>query len=69
MKGFIEIAMFLAWVVVWIVIEEMGGGLGLMICAAWAAIGMYMVAKSKSRGFVADMGFVFAWPFYILFDR
>jgi hypothetical protein len=65
MRGFIEIAMFLAYLAVGL----LGGVIGLTICAACGIVGMYMVSKSRPRGFFADAGFVFAWPFYLLFER
>jgi hypothetical protein len=37
----------------------------LTLAVAWLVGGLYMVSKSRSRGFAADALFVFTWPYHV----
>jgi hypothetical protein len=38
------------------------------IAGGWLGIGIFFVAKTRSRGWKADLLFVFTWPFNAFLD-
>ena len=41
---------------------------GLLLALAWIGVGVWMVSRSQSRGFIADASFVVTWPLYVLLE-
>lgn len=42
---------------------------GAIIAVAWLGVGGWFVAKTKSRGFWADISFAATWPIYVVLGR
>ncbi len=46
-----------------------GGIVGVAVVTLWMLGGLYMIAKSRSRGILADASFMVTWPIYLSLNR
>lgn len=51
-----------------IALMAFGGVLGIVLGCLWMAGGAYFVAKSQSRGFLADAAFFLTWPIWLIVE-
>ena len=69
MGGRFEMALTAVLWVALVILPFAAGALGALVSVCWLGGGLYMVANSRSRGFLADASFMVTWPIYIALNR